>query len=106
MPNEMTPTELLPCPFCGGAGSLDMTYPDTDYVGCVPCDYWIRSEYWNRRESSSGWVSVPVEPTEKMVMAGWKIAWTGVPTEAGKQRIATLYKATIAAAPPDRGSRD
>ena len=38
----------LPCPFCGGVGSV--MGPDG---GCKPCRLWMPLELWNRRASSA-----------------------------------------------------
>lgn len=50
---DMSDTEFLPCPFCGGAGEHQTDTEDEEYgeewIGCTSCGATTAIEVWNRR---------------------------------------------------------
>lgn len=97
----MTPTELLPCPFCGSADRLKIEADDVSaWVACAGCiaqgpmyderDDAIR--FWNLRAHGAlpgeGWRVVPSEVTEEMLRAWWE-----------QPSFSSGYRAMLAVAP-------
>ena len=128
---------LLPCPFCGGKAEFDYDDDGINWISCSTCGVSTDTAYhtdvdaretlrdvWNRRALQSGnsaqpvtvpdgYVLVPVEPTEDMVINGFESepdehfsdssAWEAYNAMSGCQQAAhraTLcWAAMIAAAP-------
>lgn len=46
------PSELLPCPFCGGKPQLNSARYDSRFARCVGCGIsWLTFRQWNTRHS-------------------------------------------------------
>lgn len=89
MTNTTATITLLPCPFCGDFPIEDRIEPHKHYVyflpdypgswsvECVKCEIRVFSHdsqadaqlRWNKRYTPDGYVLVPVEPTEEMLIA-------------------------------------
>lgn len=94
-------SELKPCPFCGSTNIKRYTPYGVESVHCKDCHVSLRLVDWNRVMSRSipeGFALVPVEPTEKMVRAGFTkdddncLAW---------RHPKDCYRAMLAAAKGD-----
>ena len=102
--------ELLPCPFCGntalfvnaGAGHIIRCQHHSHDGGLV--EIWaeteeLATERWNRRAAPpAGWVTVPAEPTEKMLDAGASAHLYKTSTLWYGGQGADIYRAMLAAA--------
>lgn len=101
-------SDLKPCPFCGHPAEYSESR-DGDLVN-VRCSRWNpgtclgqgpnkftqadAADAWNRRVIPPGYVLVPEEPTEKMMLAGWKVSRHGI--RQGEQLV--IWRAMLAAA--------
>lgn len=101
-------SELKPCPFCAGPAECrpDEVGSGGQHVrpyhaGCRSCGVYFTEDeqaeaiaVWNYRAlaPADGWVSVPREPTQRMIRAAWECKNAGP---------ITIYKAMIAAAPTE-----
>lgn len=110
--------ELLPCPFCNGTRGRPIEDETTDgffRISCYGCNVHVlklrRHEavtVWNTRAllaspapaGAEGWVLVPLEPTEEMLVAGAK-AMAG-PSPKGPRYcngVPRIYAAMLDASP-------